>query len=251
MKVAAESPLRANQIGALSALETIGAEGMPLADRLTAERMTTEAAKEAGRGKAALRAALAARGRLGGGLELQAQTLADQEMADMYGTMGRDLATDALARKKQALLEAGQLSTAGREQDATRARVNAEMSNRFNEFVSNLKTDQAKYAADVTNTFKEREADERQRISDANRLMEYDVARDNLDRFNMLQRDISDFRLDRAGRTTGAYGDLATSERADKAAEERNIGTFAGGLGGAVGGGMAALYDYLKKRKAS
>ncbi|MHC4715072.1 MAG: hypothetical protein ACYTAN_17660 [Planctomycetota bacterium] len=233
------STYEAPQARSLRGLEKIGAEGMPLVDRISAEITKEGMAGEMAANRDAILRELASRGRLGAGSRIQAQAASDQAISNMLGQAGRGIASDAATRRMGALESSGALATAGRTQDIERQRRNAEMVNNMNRYISALKTDEQRYAADTLNRQREVEAAGRQRVSDVNRLNIQATAESNQARQNELQQLLFSDRLARAGMQGGAFEGLAESDRARRAALERNLQTMGSGGGQAAGG----LYD--------
>jgi hypothetical protein len=223
------STYEAPQARSLRGLEKIGAEGMPLVDRISAEITKEGMAGEMAANRDAILRELASRGRLGAGSRIQAQAASDQAISNMLGQAGRGIASDAATRRMGA----------GRTQDIERQRRNAEMVNNMNRYISALKTDERRYTADTLNRQREAEAAGRQRVSDVNRLNIQATAESNQARQNELQQLLFSDRLARAGMQGGAFEGLAESDRARRAALERNLQTMGSGGGQAAGG----LYD--------
>lgn len=242
VKLIAESAARSDQIGALEAVKQIAAEGLPLADRLAAERSTDAIAQEATRAQDAILENLAARGRLGGGAEVAARMVGDQSLSQMRGEMGRGLAEEALQRRLAALGQQAGMAGDIRGQDFARSARNADLINNFNQYVANVKTRQAQNRADLLNRQREYEAGERQRVSDFNRLEAADTEAENLQRWNALQSELGDFRLRKAGAQQPGYSALSESLRATDAARRLRNRELAQGVGSAVGG----LMDYWR-----
>lgn len=241
--LAQQGATRSDQVSALRYLQDVQRQGMPLADRLAAESAADALAREHARAQEGVISDLAARGRLGGGTELQARLMAGQGNAALAGELGRGLAMDALNRRYGAALDAGGLASGIRSQDEALSARNADSINRFNELVASLRTGANRYAADAANATNLRNASERQRIADTNALLRQDTARDNLERRNNLAAMLADFDLQRTAGMTGQLGQLSHRMDARRAAKEKNIFEIGRGFGAALDSalGMAGM----------
>lgn len=247
VKVAAESSVRPAQLRALAGMEEIGREGMPLADRLAAQSAVEAIASEAGRGQEAILQNLAARGRLGAGMETQARLAGGRDLSQLRAEMGRGLAQEALARRFAGLQSAGAMAGEARGQDIARAVENAQMINNMNQYIAGLQTQAERDNALMEFQRRMTEAQERQDIENQNRLLELDVKRENVNRWNTLQDALADFRMRRATGQGGFARDLATSSRASQAAREGAQQSMAEGVGGLAG----SFFDWYGQRKPS
>ncbi|MBN1609233.1 MAG: hypothetical protein JW940_21565 [Polyangiaceae bacterium] len=248
VKLMAESGARADEYGALQGLQRIGAEGLPLADRLAAGSAVDTLGRGYGNLQQAVLRNLAERGRASGGLGAEMQLSAASDLSDLYGRMGRDVVQQSLQRRMDALGASGQLAGQIRSADQSREAQNAAMVNRFKEFISNARTDQARYAADAVNMNRIREAEGRQAISNANRMNVQDVAESNLNRRNYLEGALADFGLARAGGTSNLAGALAKGARASDA-RQQELWSQVGTAGGQLAGALASLYSPKDKKE--
>lgn len=245
VKLAQQGATRQDQMGSLAYLKDVQQTGLTEADRLQAQEAMNAIAREQGRGQQAVMRDLAMRGRMGPGHELAARQLAAQGDIGLQAEMGRGLALDAINRKYNAALDAADLAGQVRYQDESLSAYNANATNRFNELVSQMQTDAAKYAADTQNQTNLRNAEEQQRISDSNQLLAYENQLGNLNRYNQLQQQMYNNQLTQAAGATGQYNQLAGREDAGRSANVQNLAT----VGGAAGSLAEYLYTDPKKKK--
>lgn len=230
---------REMQLQTLSDLYGISREGLPLATRLAAKEASYRLAEEASRADAAIRGELAQRGRLGGGREGVLRSVAGQHASNLARGMGADLTQQEIATRMSALGQAASGAGALRGQDIQMGTARADAVNRFNEMISNLRTQAARDAAIERARTQTLNVGEQQRIADTNELARYGTAETNLNRLNALRQQAFGNQVTKA---TGQQGALA-QKAAGKDAQQAAIMQTAPRIGQAFGGALGALGD--------
>lgn len=225
---------REAQLRAMLGMEQVSREGLPLQDRLLAEEAQRAVGSEFGRANDAIMQNLAARGRAGGGSELAARLAASGAAAEMARGMGSDLAQQSVGNRLMALREAERMGGSIRGQDVQTANLNAQMQNRYNEWLSNLRTQAAQNAAQSRQAAQNANLQQRQRLSDANILGRMGTAQQNQARRNDLQDRLFRARTQKVQGQTGALQGVAQAQLAREQAKAENIKGVAGGVGGIV-----------------
>lgn len=235
--LAQESPeIRARQLQALGGLGEIAEEGLPEADRLAAALAgrAVRGAQFAGT-EESLRG-LRRRGRLGAGAETQARAVGGRMSGQLAGEMGLDLQRVSLERRLQALRDYGGAAGAMRGQDIGLSESRAQALNRFNEFVASQRQQAGAYGAAARERAQAYNVGTAQRIGEANPLLEYQTALQNINRQNQLQQQLFGARTTITGGQAGALGGLAQAGYAEQAARTANIRAIGSGAGQAIGG---------------
>src|SRR5688572_2213406 len=91
-KMVEDSPVRADQVSALSQLDQVSREGLPLEDKILGQKAQDKMAAEGSRLRSAITQAFRQRGRAGGGTELAAQFAGSQQGHQLAADMGNNLA---------------------------------------------------------------------------------------------------------------------------------------------------------------
>lgn len=236
VKTAAFGAGRGDQLESLAYLGDVRREGLPLVDRLEAQDATDAIATESGRARDAVTRALAERGRLSGGQEIEARILAGQGDRDLLAKMGSNLARDRVDRRYGAALDAGALGGQVRGADELSERFNADQINRFNAYVADRLTEAQRFGAEERSRAEAYNTENRQRVADTNQLLGQRSRETNLDRHNQLAGALSDFQLARTAGASNQWNELARRRDARQAARAgaiRGIGQGGGqGLGG-------------------
>ena len=239
VKLAVDSPeTRAAQMRSLGYLEQVREEGLPLQDRLRAQELQREVARENRNAQMQVFRNLAERGRLGGGEELAGRMIANQQGAELSRGFGIDLAQMAIKNRLRGAMAAGSLGGQIRGEDIALSSRNADAINRFNEFVATLGTQAARDAALARQQAQGYNVGQRQRVADTNPLLRYETEQANLDRQNRLRQALFSSQLARAGGLEGALGGLGgfkERRRAERIALGQAVGE---GVGGAAGLGL-------------
>lgn len=233
-----DSPeMRASQLGALGQIQDIGKQGgLALEDRLAAQEAQRAMAQQSQRNQASVLRNLAERGRLGGGDEIQARLLANQQAGELGRGMASDITRQALARRLGAIQSAAGLSGQIRGQDIGVSQANADITNRFNELAAGLQNQAAQYNAAARERAQGYNVQTRQRVGEQNVANKYNVNEGNLNRQNALQQQMFNNAAAKASGMSGAYGGLAQADYLQQAAKANNIQQLAAGAGKVAGG---------------
>jgi hypothetical protein len=224
---------REAQLRSLLGMEQVAREGLPLQDRLRAQDAQRAIAGELSRADEAVLSNLARRGRAGGGTELAARLATQGRAAETARGMGSDLAQQSIQNRLMALQAAPQMAGQIRGQDINKLAQNAAMQQRYNEFVSNLRTQAAANAAQQRNLAQQMNLAERQRIADFNVMAPFQTA---LER-DKQQAALFGARRQKTGDIAGALGGLGQLATQREAIKRRQIE--------AVGSGFDALTSQL------
>lgn len=239
--LAQDSPeMRAAQVRSLGSLEAVRDQGMPLEDRLASQQLQDASLQAQRQGVSSNVQALQRRGRLGAGDEVQARLLGSQLGTQTASDMGLQLARMQGDRRLQAMTGAAGLAGQIRGQDVAGRQWNMDTVNRFNELLSGLGTEAARYGAGERARTSTYNLGERQRISDENARARYGVNLKNLERQNTLRGLSSNYERDRTGMLGGALQDLGNfreMRRLQKIQLGQSVGRGVGqGVGGLLGG---------------
>lgn len=220
--------MREPQLQALLQMQGIAQEGLPEVDRLAAMDASRAVSDAARRGQLSAIRGLEERGRLGGGTELQARLLGNQQSSELARGLGSDITRDAMLRRLQAIGATGSMASGIRGQDLSAA----EMINRFNF-----------ERAAMVNEANRWNAAQAQRVGEQNAMLPYENAWRNKESYNDLQRQLAMFQLNKAGVASGALKNLSDVQAAEKAGKINalmGIGKGVGALGDlGLGLGMA------------
>lgn len=236
--ISEDPALRESQLRSLGGMERIGAEGLPLQDRLMAEQAQRRVGSEFQRANDSIVADLARRGRAGGGTEVAARTAAAGNAAELARGMGSDLAMQSVGNRVMGLRESSDMAGGMRGQDRSTAAINAQMQNRVNEWLAQLDTQAARDAARSREASQLYNVGQRQRLSDANIQNRYTSRVGAQGRQDEIQRNLFDARARRATGQVGVLGGLATQQNARQAAKQQNQRSIAGGVGGILDAGL-------------
>lgn len=231
---------REAQVRSLAGLEEIGREGMPLVDRLAAAEGGRAVTSAAGASRRDALRAMAARGQLGGGDELQAGLAASGQASNLGRDISSDLARQSALRRMQGLQGASQAAGQLRGQDIGVASQNAAIANRYAELFASMKTQEAQDAANARRQASMYNLGTTQRVGEANTLNRYNTMLANIERQNALRNQLFGQQLAKTQGLSGAYSDYGAykdQQQATKAQAITGIGQGVGGLaGGALGG---------------
>lgn len=240
-KQIATGATRANQLTSLAQLEQIGREGLPTEDRLAAQQAAQAVTSAAGASRADALRALAARGQLNSGDEIQAQLAGNQQAANLAANLGTNLAREAAMRRMSGIQAAGQEAGAIRSADESTAAQNAAIANRYAELFSGLKTQEAQQNAAARQAAQNYNVQTRQQTGNANVANAYGTQLENLNRQNALRSQQFTQNLAKTQGLSGAYNALAAYKDAlqqQKAQAIQNTGSGAGGAIGSIAGGI-------------
>lgn len=235
-------PGREAELKSLGYFEDASREGLGLEERMAA-RGAQDALSRTMRGEeSSILRDLAERGQLGGGDEIAARLAGAQRGSTLAAAQGEDLVRAAISGQRDAALQQGAIGSRLRGEDIDVERTNANTLNRYNELAANIINERNLNAQNTRNRAQERNLGERQRLGDTNRLMRYDVEKENLERKNRLLDTLFGQRLARAQGMAGAYQGLGAARDAQMQTKAQGImsaGKGAGGLTeGILGGGL-------------
>lgn len=245
VKTVADSPeIRDAQTRGLAHIERVAREGLPLAERLSAQRQGRALAAESSRVQGGIVRGLQERGRAGGGTELQARLAGSQQAGEVAGAMGSDLMARAEQNRIQAAQDMVNAATGIRGQDIALRQSNASMINRFNEFVSQAMNQARQYGAGAQERAQAYNVGTRQGIDDQNvSTRNYFAERNQNNRNQLLGQGYQD-ELARLGGLSSALGQQAQGEYAEQAARAQALRSI-GQSGGQAAGGA---YDWYNRR---
>lgn len=218
--IGTDPALRQAQLNALGKLQEIGENGMTASDRAAYARMESDINTNLQGQQGAIMQNLAARGMAGGGSELVARQLATQQAANRQAQLGMDLRAQAEQRALQALIQGGQLAGNMQTQDFQQKSAQAQAADAIAKF--NAQNTQAVRGNNVnrTNDFRMHEAQERQRIADANTGVRNDAQQYN----NNLPQQNYENELRKRGMINSGHQGLARSSEGQAARQDAFIG---------------------------
>jgi len=222
--------------------EQVGREGLPLQDRLLGDEAQRAVASEFERANAGIMTNLAQRGRAGGGTEIAARLAASGAGAELARGLASDLARESIQNRLMGMREAGGMAGDIRGADAQTAALNAEMTNRYNQFLASLQTGAARDAAGARERAQQYNVGQAQRLSDANILGGYQSRLGERGRLDDLQDRLFQARMGKIQGQTGALGQVGQAQLARDVAKESNIRAIGGGVGGIVDSLLPASY---------
>jgi len=235
----ADSPeMRASQTRNLGQLERVAQEGLPLEQRLAAQRASEQVQRGARQADLAVLQDLAQRGRLGAGDEIQSRMAMGQNSANLASQLGSDVVRQGIANQLGATTAAAGLAGQIRGQDVDLRTRNAEIANRFNELAANIRNDAAWRNAQERARTQTLNAGEQQRIGEANQLGQFQTQQQNIDRSNQLRQQEFSNRMSKVGGQAQGLNNLAQANYAQQAANSQSIQSLARGLGQAAGGAI-------------
>lgn len=230
--------MRESQMRALAQMEEMAREGLPLEDRLAAEgaqRQVMEGARAPGQ---SLARELRARGRTGG-TEAVLRSAQNQQSSNLARDLGSDLQRQALQRRLMAAEQSGSFAGATRGQDIMLSQSRADVANRYNEFLSGLRTQAARDAAGARERAQGYNVGTTQRIGDTNVMNRYGTQLSNLQRTNQLEQAKFGASLQKTQGLAGAYTGFGQYEDAERDRRAQAIQQMATGAGSAAGPFMA------------
>lgn len=230
---------RAQQVGALGQLNAIGSQGgLALEDRLASQEAQRAMATQAQRDQGSVMRNLAQRGALGGGDEIQARLLGNQQASEMGRGMASDLTRQAMDRRLGAIQSSAGLAGQIRSSDQGLSAQNAGITNRFNELAANIQNQAAQFNAQAKTTAQGQNAATKQRIGETNLAGQYQNQQGNLQRQNDLRQQQYDNQIRKTAGQSNALQGLAQGQYAEQSARGQNIQSLGRGAGQAVGGGL-------------
>ena len=237
VKLANDSPeLQAAQQRGLSQMQEIASQGMPLADRLSAQTIQDAAAKSSRGAQESILRNMAQRGRLGAGDELQARMVGNQQTGSLTGQMARDALAQSLDRRMGAIGQASNMAGSMRQQGFQNSMANANVVNNFNNMVAQMRSNQNLQNTQMANQAQAYNAAQKQRVGEANVQARYNTQLENVNRQNQLKQQGFQNKVTKTAGATGALGDLARAKYDEQAARAQNIQAVGQGAGQAAGG---------------
>jgi len=236
VSVAEDSPgMRAAQTGALGQWQNIAQEGLPLAERAVADNYQRDMSQAAQRTQMAVLRNMSERGRLGGGTEMVGRMLANQQSSDLARGYGNDLAQLSVQNRLQALNQVGGLGGQIRGQDIGLSTEQARSQNRFNEWVSALKTGAAQYGAGARERSHFANVGTQQGLADENERARYLNEIRNQEYPNQMAQqgfmnDVTKLQGRTGALTERARGEFAIAEARRQAIQGIGAGVDKGGL---------------------
>jgi hypothetical protein len=228
---------REAQLGALSQVQDVAAEGLPAADRQAILEAQQAAAQLQQRGTEATLQNLAARGRLGGGTELAARLAAGSEGANIGADLAGQASAESALRRLAAAGQAGQMGGQLRGADVQTELANKQFVERFNELVAQMQTQAAAQNAAARERAQQYNLQTRQRVGEANPLLKYQTELGNIERQNLLRGQQFGQQATKIAGQSGALGQLGgykEKRRAQNIGAITDIGAGLGGVGGAA-----------------
>jgi hypothetical protein len=242
VKTVQDSPeLRNAQMRGLSYLERVRDEGLPLEENLAAQEAQRSLAQGSRRIQEGAVRNLQERGRAGGGAEVAARMMGAQQSNELARGMGTDLARQAVMNRLQAASTAGNLAGDIRAQDVNVSGQQADAVNRFNQWVSQLKTGAAQYGADARNQAQGYNVGTKQRVADVNTMNRQEMAQRNQEYSNAMRNQGFSDQLKRLAGLSDAYQGLGQYKDAQQAARAKAIYSLGQGVGRAAGGAFGGF----------
>jgi len=235
-KTAADSPeIRDAQTRGLAHLERVASEGLPLGERLSAQRQGRELSRESSRIQKGIGRGFQERGRGGGGMELQGRMAGSQQASEVAGELGANLATEAERNRVQGAQAMMDAATGVRGQDIALRQSNAGAINRFNEFVSNAMNQSRAYGAGASERAQAYNVGTRQGLDDQNVGTRNYFAQRNQDNRNRLLGQGYQDEISRLTGLSNALGQQAQGEYAEQAMRAQALRGIGSGGGQAAG----------------
>jgi hypothetical protein len=230
-KMIEDSPARADQLSALSQLDQVSREGLPLEDKIMAQKAQDKMAAEGSRLRSAITDAFRQRGRAGGGTELAAQFAGSQQGHQLAADMANDLSLQAIRNRMAAVGDKANLASAIRGQDVAVSQSNADTQNRLATLISSMKTQARQDAARERARAQTTNAMNRQSMANQNTLNRYNTDADNLDRRNALEGSKYNARLQKLGGMAGALTNIAELKELRRAQRIKDAENAGGAIG--------------------
>ena len=241
-------PLR-DQLGQnINYFEGIRDEGLPLSEKLRQQELQNIFRREQKNTTEGALRKLARQGRRGPGTVSALHAASGQQAADS----GRGYAADLIQQEARSRMHAadaiGRQGGALRSQDIGLSAERANQFNRFNEFVSNLKTNAALNNASARERAQAYNVGTAQRIGDENVFQASNAALSNLNRRNRLRQDAFQNEMQIIGGQADALSQMGGGADSQQASRQESISDLAGGLGGSLGQYMTAREKMVPPR---
>jgi len=167
-KIKSDDQLRQAQLSALSSLKQVGQMGLTPEDRAALYDIRSQVAQQDKARQDAIIQNLAARGMAGGGAELAQRLASAQAAAETQAKMGSDLASQAFAKRLQAVAQSGSLGGQIRSQDFDEASQRARAEDVINQFNIQNRLGVQQRNVGTKMGVQQRNLAEKQRIADEN-----------------------------------------------------------------------------------
>jgi hypothetical protein len=239
------------QMKQLGLMEQTAAEGMPLQERIAAQRANESILGARRSADLGILSDLAQRGRLGAGDELAARMVGGQGAGVLAGELGRNLLLQQSQNRMGASQMAAGLAGNIRGQDVGLASQNAAIANRYNEIAANIRNEAAYRNALERARVEAANAAARQTTQEKNVYGRLGVQQQNLAEKNRLLQQTFANQMAKAGGQAGQLQNLAQGRYAQQAAKAQGIESVAGGAGGFLGGVIDSPTDYEAQKNAA
>jgi len=178
---------------------------------------------------------MAERGKGGSGMELVANLQNAQDAATNENQAGLDIAAKAKQRALDAIAQSGQLGGQIQGQEFDEASRKAQAQDAINQFNARNSQDVVNANIAAKNAALERNASEKQRISDTNTELANEKARADA----AAKQTAFEDQMGKAKAVSGGYGDIAANNRANQQAKDAFTGQLIGTAGTVASGYLA------------
>lgn len=231
--ISTDPRLKQAQMNALTKLQDIGNEGgMTLEDRGRLASINNEVNSNLKGNQDAIMQNMAARGMSGGMSEMVGRQNASQAAANRASQQGFDVQAAAQQRALTALMQAGEMGGQMQSHDFNQQAAVANSKDAISQFNAQNTQQVRNNNVNTKNNTQQWNATNAQNIANQNTGVRNDATQRNLD----LEQQKFNNRMAKAGAVSGAYGNLAASKDAARAAEMQ----FTGGLISAGASGYGA-----------
>lgn len=227
---------RAAQLDSLGYFSRLRDEGLPELDRLAADQAAAGIGQQWGRGNQAITELMRRRGMGGGGNLVAAQIAQQQGDMDLARGLGDDLVRQQILARLEGAGQAGALGGQMRAQDLALGQSNADVWNRYGEWLSNTMTDASAQNTAWRNAAQARNVSEQQRLAEANAANRQGMATRNQEYLNSLRQQGFGNELAKIGGIAGANQSLADQSMAAASARQKNLSGLGQSIGQTVGG---------------
>jgi len=230
---------RQGQVDALRYFQDMSRTDIPLSDQIARQEASSALGQQYGRNDQAILENMQRRGMGGGGNQIKAQIAQQQGNMDLARGMGQDLTQQAIQSRLQAAANAGSMGGQLRGQDQALSGQNADIWNRFGEWLSNTMTQARAANAATQNAAQLRNVGEKQRLGEQNTATrnEYDVR--NQTYLNSLKQNQFGNEMQKMGGIAG-IGSQQANDAYARAAADRDMAL---GLGQAAGQTLGGAFD--------
>jgi hypothetical protein len=241
--VSTDPRLAQAQMLALSQLQGLGNTGLSNMDRSALMQIQHQTSGDAQAANQAIMANMAARGMGGGGQELAARMMANQQAANSNSTQGMQVAAQAQQKALQAMMDAGSLGGQIRSQQFGEKSDVAKAQDAISQFNTANRQQVLGANTQAANQAQQYNLGNAQNVSNTNAQIAnaQEVANKGL-----YQQQFNN-QMTKAQAAAGQYGNVANQDQ-QQAAATQNMWS---GIGQAVGGAGTAVGSYLGKNQAA